>query len=124
MRNANVEPMKQFLDSQQQARLLNCITISTPGSLPHSFGVLAGEVDPDDAIVAADKLSQQALDAQAEDLALEDALYSLNKALQDNVISGEVYMKQARLWKCLDSCRDATPRPSCRILLIQLVQSS
>lgn len=44
--------------------------------------------------MAADILSQQALDAQAEDLALEDALYSLNKALQDSVISAEAYMKQ------------------------------
>ena len=42
-------------------------------------------------------LSRQALDAQAEDLALEDALYSLNKALQDGIISAEVYMKQVDL---------------------------
>ena len=56
--------------------------------------VLAGEIDPDTAIVPADVLSRQALDAQAEDLALEDTLYSLNKALQENVISAEVYMKQ------------------------------
>ena len=57
--------------------------------------VSSGVVDPDSAIVAADVLSRQALDAQAEDLALEDTLYSLNKALQDGIISAEVYMKQA-----------------------------
>lgn len=56
---------------------------------------VAGVIDPDSAIVAADVLSRQALDAQAEDLALEDTLYSLNKALQDGIISAEIYMKQA-----------------------------
>lgn len=59
-----------------------------------SPGTCAGEIDPDTAIVPADVLSRQALDAQAEDLALEDTLYSLNKALQEGVISAEVYMKQ------------------------------
>lgn len=54
----------------------------------------AGEVDADVAIAPADVLSRQALEAQAEDLALEDALYSLDKALQDAIIPPEVYMKQ------------------------------
>lgn len=56
-----------------------------------------GDIDPDTAIVPADVLSRQALDAQAEDLALEDTLYSLNKALQEGVITAEVYMKQVRM---------------------------
>ena len=51
-------------------------------------------MDPDKAIVAADVLSRQALDAQAEDLALEDTLYALNKALQDGIMAPEAFMKQ------------------------------
>ena len=78
-----------------------------PAELAKSQGVLVryrlgvivycttGVIDPDSAIVAADVLSRQALDAQAEDLALEDTLYSLNKALQEGIISAEIYMKQA-----------------------------
>jgi ESCRT-I complex subunit TSG101 len=51
-------------------------------------------VDADAAIVPADVLSRQALDGQAEDLALEDTLYSLDKALQAGSITPEVYIKQ------------------------------
>ena len=58
---------------------------------------LVEEIDPDVAIVAADVLSRQALDAQSEDLALEDTLYALNKALQESLISPEAYMKQVCL---------------------------
>lgn len=56
-----------------------------------------GEVDADTAIVPADVLSKQALEGQAEDLALEDTLYSLDKALQGGSITSEVYVKQVQL---------------------------
>ncbi|KAK9813095.1 hypothetical protein WJX72_008931 [[Myrmecia] bisecta] len=55
-----------------------------------------GEVDADAAIVPADILSRQALDAQAQDMAIEDGLYALDKALQNGSISAEVYLKQVR----------------------------
>ena len=55
-----------------------------------------GEVDADGAIVAADVLSAQALEAQAEDMAVEDTLYSLDKALQEGALQPEAYMKQVR----------------------------
>lgn len=42
----------------------------------------------------ADVLSRQALDGQAEDLALEDTLYSLDKALQAGSLTPEAYIKQ------------------------------
>ncbi len=58
--------------------------------------MVTGEVDADTAIVPADVLSKQALEGQAEDLALEDALYSLDKALQANSLTPEVYIKQVR----------------------------
>ena len=45
----------------------------------------------------ADVLSRQALEGQAEDLALEDALYSLDKALQAGALQPAAYIKQARI---------------------------
>ena len=56
----------------------------------------AGDIDADGAIVAADVLSRQALDAQAEDLALEDAMYELDKSLQESTQPAEAYLKQVR----------------------------
>ncbi|KAK9787367.1 hypothetical protein WJX73_002163 [Symbiochloris irregularis] len=58
--------------------------------------VPTGEVDADTAIVAADVLSRQALDAQAEDLALEDTMYELDKTLQESNQPADAYLKQIR----------------------------
>ncbi|EIE25211.1 tumor susceptibility protein [Coccomyxa subellipsoidea C-169] len=58
--------------------------------------LVSGEVDADTAILPADVLSKQALEGQAEDLALEDTLYSLDKALQNNSLTPELYIKQVR----------------------------
>ena len=77
---------------------------------------LAEDVDPDTAIVAADVLSRQALDAQAEDLALEDTLYSLNKALQEGVIPSESYMKQVRPFRHGLRCGASLSYPFCQFL--------
>lgn len=41
-----------------------------------------------------DSLSRQALEAQAKDMAIEDALYALDKALQHGTITSEAYLKQ------------------------------
>lgn len=57
----------------------------------------AGEVDPDTAIVAADPLCQQALDCQAEDMAIEDTLYALERALTDGHLPSDTYLKQVSL---------------------------
>lgn len=54
----------------------------------------AGEVDPDTAIVAADPLCQQALECQAEDMAIEDTLYALERALTDGHLPSDTYLKQ------------------------------
>ena len=47
-------------------------------------------------MVPADVLSRQALEAQAGDLAIEDALYAVEKALQAGALAPDVYIKQAR----------------------------
>ena len=53
-----------------------------------------GEVDADSAIVAADPLCQQALECQAEDMAIEDTLYALERALTDGHLPSDTYLKQ------------------------------
>ncbi|KAL4433713.1 hypothetical protein ABPG75_000154 [Micractinium tetrahymenae] len=54
------------------------------------------QLDPDAVISAADPLSQQALEVQAQDLALEDALYALDKSLNAAAIEPDAYLKQVR----------------------------
>lgn len=49
---------------------------------------------------AADPLSQQALEVQAQDLALEDALYALDKALNSGSVEADVYLRQASFAEC------------------------
>ena len=56
--------------------------------------MFAEEVDVDSAIVAADPLCQQALDCQAEDMAIEDTLYALERALTDGHLPADTYLKQ------------------------------
>lgn len=60
-------------------------------------GVAGTDFHADTAIVPADRLSRQALEAQAKDMAIEDALYALDKALQHGTITSEAYLKQVGL---------------------------
>jgi hypothetical protein len=73
------------------------------------FGVCAGDINPDTAIVPADVLSKQALDGQAEDLAMEDTLYALEKAMQAGSLAPDVYIKQVG-------------HPACEGLFFALIQ--
>lgn len=57
----------------------------------------AGALDINKVIVPTDDLSRQALMAQAEDLAVEDCLLVLEKALLQGKLTPEAYMKQVRL---------------------------
>lgn len=54
----------------------------------------AGDINPDIAIVAADALCQQALEAQAEDMAVEDTLYAVERCFQSDGLAADVYLKQ------------------------------
>ena len=65
---------------------------------PHRHGVFCvGEVDADSALVAADPLCQQALECQAEDMAIEDTLYALERALTDGHLPADTYLKQVSI---------------------------
>ena len=94
-------PQQQYPMETVLHRLIQC---SRQSSQPcHSYGrghactetvPCAGEISADDAVVPADALSAQALAAQAEDLALEDAMYELDRALPESTQPIEVYLKQ------------------------------
>ncbi|XP_040993475.1 protein ELC-like [Juglans microcarpa x Juglans regia] len=54
-------------------------------------------VDVDDAFESVDVLSKQILESTASDLALEDVVYSLDKAVQEGAIPFDVYLRNVRL---------------------------
>ena len=57
----------------------------------------ADDIDPDTAIVPVDELAAQALEVQAEDMALEDTLYALQKAFQGGHLDATTYLRQVGL---------------------------
>ena len=57
-------------------------------------GAAAADIDPDTAIVPVDELAAQALEVQAEDMALEDTLYALQKAFQGGHLDATTYLRQ------------------------------
>lgn len=64
---------------------------------PKSPGVGGGPpIDPDTAVEPADALSRQALAGQAEDMAIEDALYALDRALSAGGVGAEAYLRAVR----------------------------
>ena len=58
---------------------------------------VAGAIDPDEAIIPSDALSQQALIAQAADLAFEDTLGVLDKALEAKQVPLSEYLNKVRV---------------------------
>lgn len=59
----------------------------------------AGEEPADDidaAFEPVDRFSRQLLESSAEDLAIEDLMYALDKAAQDGSLGAEVYLKMTR----------------------------
>lgn len=90
-----------------------------------------GEIDPDEAIVAADTTSQHALLAQSVDLATEDAMAALDRALEQNSrgkIPLDVYLRQinalslkqftARALSSRIAAKQASERQAARPMLV------
>lgn len=63
-----------------------------------------GDIDIDAVIVASDPLSEQAISALAEDRAIDDLLSVLGKALEENRLPLDTYLKQVKpstLFNCV-----------------------
>ena len=54
------------------------------------------EIDADGIVVTHNTVHQQILSCQADDLAINDAIFVVGDALRRNVISTEVYLKRVR----------------------------
>ena len=62
------------------------------------------QVNADDLLVTDNKLSQQILDLICEDHAIQDVLYTLNKALEDDVIELGMYVYIYIYINCEKNC--------------------
>lgn len=88
---------KEGLEQQLQMVLMN--TDLLDGWLRENeekLGKLGGNVDVDQAFEPCDGLSKQMLDCTASDLAIEDTIYALDKALQEATIPFDQYLRNVR----------------------------
>ncbi|KAK6928207.1 Steadiness box (SB) domain [Dillenia turbinata] len=88
---------KEGLEQQLQIILMN--TDVSEAWLRENEGKLSnlGNVDVDNAFEPCDALSKQMLECTASDLAIEDVVYSLDKAVQDGSIPFDQYLRSVRL---------------------------
>ncbi|CAA0809435.1 Protein ELC [Striga hermonthica] len=87
---------KEALEQQLQMVLMN--TDIMEGWLRENEGKTgSGDVDVDEAFQPCDALSKQMLDCTASDLAVEDAVYALDKAVQEGAIPFDQYLRNVRL---------------------------
>ncbi|XP_020582522.1 protein ELC-like [Phalaenopsis equestris] len=85
---------KEKLEQQLQLVLMNTDLLEewvkqSEGKWPH-------EVNVDDVFQPADVPSKQLLECAAADLAVEDTIYSLDKAMQEGSIPSDLYLKNVR----------------------------
>ncbi|PIN07865.1 Vacuolar sorting protein/ubiquitin receptor VPS23 [Handroanthus impetiginosus] len=90
---------KEALEQQLQMVLMN--TDILEGWLRENEGKMGSNdvnsVDVDEAFEPCDVLSKQMLDCTASDLAVEDTIYALDKALQEGAIPFDQYLRNVRL---------------------------
>lgn len=88
---------KEDLEQQLQMVLMNSDVLEE--WLRENEGKLKnlGNVDVDTAFEPCDNLSKQMLDCTVSDLALEDVIYSLDKAIQSGAIPFDQYLRNIRL---------------------------
>lgn len=89
---------KEGLEQQLQMVLMNSDVLD--GWLMENeekLGKLGGNVDVDQAFEPCDGLSKQMLDCTASDLAIEDTIYALDKALQEATIPFDQYLRNVRM---------------------------
>lgn len=87
---------KEALEQQLQVVLMNSDVLE--GWVRENEGKRRrdSDVDVDEVFEPVDVLSRQMVDCMAADLAVEDTVYSLDKAVQDGAIPFEMYLKSVR----------------------------
>ncbi|KAJ0977342.1 hypothetical protein J5N97_012816 [Dioscorea zingiberensis] len=86
---------KEGLEQQLQLVLMNTDVLEGWVRENEGRGRI-GDVDVEDAFQPSDPLSRQMLQCTASDLAVEDVIYSLDKAAQEGSIPFEMYLKNVR----------------------------
>lgn len=84
---------KEALEQQLQSILTNTDVLDTWLKANNKSDM---DVDIDDAFEPCDALSKQLLECTSADLAIEDVLYSLDKAAQEGAVPVDAYLKQVR----------------------------
>ncbi|KAK1420434.1 hypothetical protein QVD17_22023 [Tagetes erecta] len=89
---------KEGLEQQLQMVLMNTDVLE--GWVRENEGKLGGDVvnvNADDAFEPSDLLSKQMLETTSSDLAIEDVIYAMDKAVQDGSIPFDLYLRNVRL---------------------------
>lgn len=87
---------KEALEQQLQLVLMNTDVLE--GWIRDNQGKKRmDEIDVDDLFEPCDQLSKQLVECAAADLAVEDAIYSLDKAMQEGSIPFDLYLKNIRV---------------------------
>lgn len=86
---------KESLEQQLQMVLMNSDVLEA--WVRENEGRNRSDFEADDAFECVDVLSKQMLECTASDLAIEDAIYSLDKAVQDGAVQFDQYLRNVRL---------------------------
>lgn len=88
---------KEGLEQQLQMVLMNADVLESWLRENESKLVNMGKLDVDNAFEPCDALSKQMLDCTSSDLAIEDTIYALDKAVQEGSVSFDQYLRNVRL---------------------------
>ncbi|XP_031376536.1 protein ELC-like [Punica granatum] len=88
---------KEGLEQQLQMVLMNGDVLDDWLRENEGKAKLGSSLDVDDAFECADLLSKQMVECTAVDLAIEDTVYSLDKAIQEGAIPFDQYLRNVRL---------------------------
>lgn len=97
--NKGLKEMQEEMEAlEQQLQMVLMNTDVLEGWLRDNQGkkMLGGLENPEDAFECVDVLSKQMLECTAADLAIEDTLYALDKALQVGAVPFDQYLRSVR----------------------------
>lgn len=88
---------KENLEQQLQLTVMNSDILDSWVRENKEKTKNSGEIDVDNAFECIDTLSKQMLESSATDLAIEDAVYALDKAVQEGAVPFDQYLRNIRL---------------------------